>query len=358
MEVIRSEGLGKRYGRAVAVDGLDLAVGEGQVYGFLGPNGSGKTTTMRMLLGLIRPTSGRAWLVGRRLPDPAGLARVGAMIEEPAFHPWLSGRRNLEALALSGPPLPRPGAVESVLERAGLGAVAGRKVRTYSQGMRQRLGLALALMRDPAVVLLDEPMNGMDPAGIREFRTLVRSLADGGTTVFLSSHQLGEVELVCDRVAVLRAGRLVEEGRVGDLSRAMVRVVVAPGDQERACRLLAARFALRTEGPDSVLVDCRDGRAVNEALGSGGVWPHEVRVERAGLEDLFLGLTGGADPGAGGDTGGDTGGGTNSGTNSGTGVGPGGGAGASGDTGGAGRDAGQGAADVRDEEVGDAPSAR
>ncbi|WP_308011787.1 ABC transporter ATP-binding protein [Actinacidiphila acidipaludis] len=291
METIRCAGLSKSYGGAAAVDGLDLAVGEAQVYGFLGPNGSGKTTTMRMLLGLVRPTSGRAWLNGRALPDPDGLARVGAMIEEPAFHPWMTGRRNLEVLALHGPPLPHTDAVAGALENAGLTSVADRKVKTYSQGMRQRLGLALALMRDPSVVLLDEPMNGMDPAAVREFRATMRSLADRGTTVFLSSHQLTEVEQLCDRVAVVASGRVVAEGRPRDMTAAVVRVVLAPADRTEARTLLAARFPVRDKGPDALLVGAGDGRAVNELLGRAGVWAHQIRVERSDLEDAFLDLT-------------------------------------------------------------------
>jgi ABC-2 type transport system ATP-binding protein len=218
-DVIRCQGLGKRYGSTVAVDSLDLTVEAGQVFGFLGRNGAGKTTTMRMLLGLIRPTAGQAWLNGRQVPDPAGLASIGAMIEEPASYPWLTGRRNLEVLALCGPPLPAGRhQVTAVLDRVGLGAVADHKVKTYSQGMRQRLGLAVALLREPTLLLLDEPSNGMDPAGIKEFRTLLRSLAGDGTTVFLSSHQLAEVAQVCDQVAVLAEGRLVHQGRVEDLA--------------------------------------------------------------------------------------------------------------------------------------------
>jgi ABC-2 type transport system ATP-binding protein len=236
-EAIRCQGLTKRYGSTVAVDGLDLAVEAGQVFGFLGPNGSGKTTTMRILLGLVRPTSGRAWLDGRMLPDPDGLHRVGAMIEEPAFYPWLSGRRNLEVLALCGPPLPRADVVDGVLERVGLAPVAGRKLKAYSQGMRRRLGLAVALLRDPALLLLDEPTNGMDPGGIRELRSLLRALADDGTTVFLSSHLLGEVEQVCDRIAMLHAGRLVKEGTVAELAG-------AGGLEETFLRL--------TDGPEPV----------------------------------------------------------------------------------------------------------
>lgn len=293
--MIRCEGLTKWYGSTLAVDGLDLVVGAGTVFGFLGPNGSGKTTTMRMLLGLVRPTAGRGWLNGRVLPDPAGLPRVGAVIEEPAFHPWLTGRRNLEVLALCGPRLPADRAIDAVLDRVGLTEVAHRKVKTYSQGMRQRLGLAAALMRAPTLLMLDEPTNGMDPGGIREFRALLRSLAGDGTTVFLSTHLLAEVEQVCDEVGVLNAGRLVERAPVGKLrtARARVRVVVPESDQPRA-RGLLVRWPLRTDSLGTLLVEHADGRDVNEALGRGGVWAAEIAVERVGLEEAFLNLTAGA----------------------------------------------------------------
>ncbi|GAB3984594.1 ABC transporter ATP-binding protein [Actinoallomurus acanthiterrae] len=292
MRVIRCDGLTKRYGATVAVDRLDLTVDAGQVFGFLGPNGSGKTTTMRMLLGLVRPTAGRAWVNEQRLPDPDGLARVGAMIEEPAFYPWLTGRRNLEVVALHGPPPPRPDAVGAALERVGLSAVAERKVKAYSQGMRQRLGLAAALLSDPVLLVLDEPTNGMDPAGIREFRALLRSLADDGTTVFLSSHLLAEVEQVCDRVAVMDHGRLVEEGPVAGLStvRRRLRVVLDETDLDRAREALAGR-TLRTDGPEALLVEGADGREVNRTLGNAGVWARQILVERPGLEEAFLTLT-------------------------------------------------------------------
>jgi len=299
--VLRCAGLTKRYRGVTALDGLDLEVAPGQVFGFLGPNGAGKTTTMRILLGLVRPSAGRAWVNGRQVPDPGGLAGVGAMIEEPAFYPWLTGRRNLEILALSGPPLPaRPGVpdrVTEVLGQVGLGAAAGRKVKGYSQGMRQRLGLAGALLREPSLLLLDEPANGMDPAGIAEFRTLLRALAGGGTTVFLSSHLLAEVEQVCDQVAVLRAGRLVEQGPVSGLAtaRPAVRAVVDPGDQRAALALLAP-WAARPDGLDAVLADGADGQAVTRALGQGGVWPHQVTVRRPGLEETFLTMTETASP--------------------------------------------------------------
>ena len=294
-EVIRCEGLTKRYRHTVAVAGLDLSVPAGQVFGFLGRNGAGKTTTMRMLLGLIRPTSGRAWLNGRPVPDPGGLARVGAMIEEPAFYPWLTGRRNLQILARSGPPRQagRADPVAAALTRVGLDEVAGRKVKTYSQGMRQRLGLAVALLRQPPLLLLDEPANGLDPAGISEFRGLLRSLAGTGTTVFLSSHLLAEVEQVCDEVAVLRDGRLVGQGRVAELAarRARVRVLLRPADRPAAQRLLAG-WPAQADGAGALLVNTADGRRVNEVLGRGGIWAEQISVERAGLEAAFLAMTG------------------------------------------------------------------
>lgn len=298
MEVIRCEGLTKRYAANVAVDRLTLTVADSQVFGFLGPNGSGKTTTMRMLLGLIKPTAGSAWLNERRLPDPDGLSKIGAMIEEPAFYPWMTGRKNLEVLALCGPPLASADAIEVALDRVDLGAVADRQVKTYSQGMRQRLGLAAALMRKPTLLLLDEPTNGMDPAGIREFRGLLRSLADDGTTVFLSSHLLAEVEQICDRVAVLNRGRLIEEGLVRELTsaRLRVRVVLEEADQAKA-RMLLAAWPLTADGPKALLIDGAHGRDVSEVLSRAGVWAHEIRVDHADLEDAFLHLTSDDRPG-------------------------------------------------------------
>jgi len=290
--VIRCEGLTKRYRGVTALDGLDLDVGPGQVFGFLGPNGAGKTTTLRILLGLVTPTAGRAWVNGRPAGDPDGLAGIGAMIEEPAFYPWLTGRRNLEVLALSGPLKGPAGQIGRALAAAGLGAAADRKVKGYSQGMRQRLGLAAALMREPSLLLLDEPANGMDPAGIAEFRTLLRSLSGRGSTVFLSSHLLAEVEQICDQVAVLRSGRLVEQGPVAGLAtaRPQVRVVLDPADHRAALALLAP-WAARPDGPDTVLVDQADGQAVARALGQGGVWPHQVVLDRPALEEAFLTMT-------------------------------------------------------------------
>jgi ABC-2 type transport system ATP-binding protein len=284
--VIECQGLTKHYRGVTALAGLDLTVEAGAVFGFLGPNGAGKTTTLRILLGLVTPSSGRARLNGHPVPDPAGLVAVGAMIEEPAFYPWLTGRANLAVLARSGPAGADTG---QALARTGLAGVADRKVRGYSQGMRQRLGLAVALMRQPSLLLLDEPANGLDPAGIAEFRGLLRSLADGGTTVFLSSHLLAEVEQVCDQIAVIQSGRLVSQGLAQAAPR--VRVVVAPAERGAAVAALA-RWAARADGRDGVLTQAADGRAVNQVLAQAGIWARQIRLERPGLEDAFLSLTG------------------------------------------------------------------
>ena len=291
MDVISCEGLTKRFGSAIAVNGLNLAVSSGQVYGFLGPNGAGKTTTIRMLLGLIAPSAGQIRLLGRRLPDPRAVAQAGSMIEEPAFYPWMTGRVNLDVLGATGGGC-APGEVDRVLGLAGLAEVAARKVRTYSQGMRQRLGIAAAMLGRPSLLIMDEPTNGLDPAGIREIRGLLRGLAADGTTVFLSSHLLAEVEQVCDRVAVIVGGRLVEEGVPAMLGtiRRRVRVEVRAEDGPAAARLLARWPARRTDG--QFLVEHDSGRDVNGVLAAGGVVAESVTVERPRLEDRFLEITG------------------------------------------------------------------
>jgi ABC-type multidrug transport system ATPase subunit len=248
-----------------------------------------------MLLGLVAPNAGQAWLVGRPLPDPGTVAQTGSMIEEPAFYPWMSGRGNLEVLAATAGGRPDRAEVSRVLDLVGLGGVASRKVKAYSQGMRQRLGLAGALLGSPALLVIDEPTNGLDPAGIREFRDLLRDLAAGGTTVFLSSHLLAEVEQVCDRVAVIAHGRLVEEGPTGQLgvTRRRVRVLVGEQDIEVTGRQLA-RWPARREGP-VFLVDHEIGRDVNGVLVAGGVIAESVTVEQPNLEDRFLELISGED---------------------------------------------------------------
>jgi ABC-2 type transport system ATP-binding protein len=299
MDVIVCGGLTKRFGTTVAVDRLELRVGAAQVYGFLGPNGAGKTTTIRMLLGLIAPTAGVIELLGRRLPDPRATGQAGPMIEEPAFYPWLTGRQNLQVLAATsgGAAAGRAGTAEvgRVLALTGLSGAATRKVRTYSQGMRQRLGVAAAILGRPPLLIIDEPTNGLDPSGIRDIRELLRGLAADGTTVFLSSHLLAEVEQVCDRVAVIVRGRLVDEGPPAALGaiRRRVRVTVDPADSPAAGRLLDRWSSTRpADGADGEFVVQHDsGRAVNAALVAGGVIAESVLVEQPRLEDRFLELT-------------------------------------------------------------------
>ena len=287
MNVISCKRLTKRFGPTVAVSELDLEVSAGQVYGFLGPNGAGKTTTIRMLVGLIAPTAGQISLLGRSLPDPGAVSQTGSMIEEPAFYPWLTGRQNLKVLAATGGGC---GASEfgRVLEVTGLSEVAGRKVRAYSQGMRQRLGLAAAMLGRPPLLIIDEPTNGLDPAGIRDIRGLLRDLAADGTTVFMSSHLLAEVEQVCDRVAVIVRGRIVEEGppaRLGAIRR-QIRVQVDAADTEIAGRLLARWPTRQLDG--QFLIEHDSGRDVNGVLAAGGVIAESVTVELPRLEDRFL----------------------------------------------------------------------
>ncbi|HET7016897.1 MAG TPA: ABC transporter ATP-binding protein [Streptosporangiaceae bacterium] len=291
MSVINCEHLTKQFGKTVAVNDIDLDVSAGQVYGFLGPNGAGKTTTIRMLLGLISPTAGQIRLLGRRLPDPKAVRETGSMIEEPAFYPWLTGEQNLRVAGwtgggCSGSELTR------VLAATGLGDDAGRKVRTYSQGMRQRLGLAAAMLGRPPLLIIDEPTNSLDPAGIREIRGLLGELAADGTAVFLSSHLLAEVEQVCDRAAVIVKGRVVEEGPPAELgaTRRRVRLQVDPADKGQALQLLGRWSTVQQDG--QILVEHGSGKDVNTALAAGGVIAGSVTVEQPRLEDRFLEIVG------------------------------------------------------------------
>jgi ABC-type multidrug transport system ATPase subunit len=291
--VIETQGLTKRYGESlVAVDALDLRVRRGEVYGFLGPNGAGKTTTLRMLLGLVRPTDGAATVLGEPPGSPASLARVGAMVEAPGLYPYLSGADNLRVLA--GHAGVAPGRVAAVLERVDLTGRAGDRAATYSMGMRQRLGVAAALLKDPELLILDEPTNGLDPAGMAEMRTFIRSLADEGRTVLLSSHLMGEIEQVSDRVGVIRAGSLVAEGTVAELrGRAALRLRAEPLPD--AARIVAALPGVEAVAADDghldVTVDPARAAAVNRALVEAGIAVSELRARQASLEDVFLELT-------------------------------------------------------------------
>jgi ABC-type multidrug transport system ATPase subunit len=291
--VIETNGLTKRYGeRILAVDRLDLRVLRGEVYGFLGPNGAGKTTTLRMLLGLVRPTSGSARVLGAAPGSPAGLVRVGALVESPSLYPFLSGRDNLRVLARHGhAPESRIGAV---LEEVELTDRASDRFANYSLGMKQRLGVAAALLKDPDLLILDEPTNGMDPAGMAEMRTFIRDLAGGRRTVLLSSHLMTEVEQICDRVGVIRSGTLVGEGTVAELrGRESLHVRAEP--LAAAERLLATlptvEHVAAVDGGLRIAADPATAAAINRALVEAGIAVSELRAEQASLEQVFLELT-------------------------------------------------------------------
>jgi ABC-2 type transport system ATP-binding protein len=290
--VIETEVLSKRYGDLLAVDRLTLRVPRGEVYGFLGPNGAGKTTTLRMLLGLVRPSAGSAAVAGARPGSAEGLARVGALIEGPGFYPFLSGRHNLRVMAAhAGVDAAR---ADAVLEEVRLADRAGDRFDTYSQGMKQRLGIASALLKDPDVLILDEPTTGLDPKGMAEMRTFIRDLGSGRRTVLLSSHMMQEVEQVCDRVGVIHRGALVKEGTVDEL-RGGRSLVVRAAPAEGAIRVLEGLpevAAVTTEdGELKVTADPAAAAGINRALVGAGIAVSELRSERASLEEVFLGLT-------------------------------------------------------------------
>ena len=292
--MIRSEGLTKLFGRVRAVDDVSLEVAEGEIYGFLGPNGSGKTTTVRMLLGLVLASSGTIEVLGQSMPRRARavLPDVGALVEGPAAYPGLSGRAHLSVLDAMGPGgrrATRRRRVEEALEAVGLDGVDGRPVRAYSLGMRQRLGLAGALIRRPRLLVLDEPTNGLDPQGIHEIRDLLLCLNADGTTIFLSSHLLVEVEQLCHRVGVLDRGRLVLQESLTEIRRPTGRLLVRTPDVGRARALLDGQVE-RVDG-ERMLVRYDDPAALNRLLVEGGVPVVELVVERRTLEEVVLRAT-------------------------------------------------------------------
>jgi ABC-type multidrug transport system ATPase subunit len=291
--VIETRALTKRYGDSiVAVDDLELGVRRGEVYGFLGPNGAGKTTTLRMLLGLVRPTSGRAVVLGAAPGSAQSLTRIGALVEAPALYPYLSGRDNLRVLARARGL--DQGVVDGALERVDLADRGGDKYKGYSLGMKQRLGVAAALMGDPELIVLDEPTNGLDPAGMADMRALVVSLARGGQTVLLSSHLLAEVQEICDRVGVINGGRLLRESSVAELrGDATLRVRATPEDR-------ALAVAMRVAGDDGVrrsnggweldLPATAAPELVRELVAAGADVHEIASVERT-LEEVFFEMT-------------------------------------------------------------------
>jgi ABC-2 type transport system ATP-binding protein len=294
--IVETHALTKRFGSRVAVDGVDLRIPRGSAFGYLGPNGAGKTTLIRMLLGLTPASSGTMQLRGLPVPERRGeaLAGVGAIVEEPRFHPFLTGRENLEIVAAARESAAH-GRIEGVLELVGLAARADERVKRYSLGMRQRLGVARALLGDPELLILDEPTNGLDPAGILEFRGLVRRLVGEGRTVVLSSHLLDEVEKICDAVAIVDRGRVVWQGPIDAIHDGTRTVLVAVDDEPAALALLDRHEVEVTE--DGLLVSLSveagpDAAAdLNRRLVTAGIGVHRLEVSRASLEERFLEIT-------------------------------------------------------------------
>jgi ABC-2 type transport system ATP-binding protein len=291
---VRVRGLHKRYGRTEALRGLDFDIPAGQLTGFLGPNGAGKTTTFRALLGLTRPNDGEIEMLG--LPVPSRLheivKKVGVIVEEPGLIKSLNGRTNL---AIAADTLGfGHGRIEEMLDFVGLGTDAHRKAGDYSKGMRQRLALAAAMLGDPELLILDEPLDGLDPAGQHAFRARLKDLATQGRTVVVSSHDLADIEALADYVVVVDEGRLVTEGPLESmLDGGTTRVKT--GDDARAAEILAASGLDVRRDDDGLLVSGAGGSSVVEALAAAGIFPEEVRPERSTLESVFLGLTGRGD---------------------------------------------------------------
>ena len=300
--VLETFALTKRFGDRTVVDGVDLHVPRGSAFGYLGPNGAGKTTLIRMLLGLTEASAGTMKVLGRPVPAEraAALARVGAIVEEPRFHPFLSGRDNLRVVAAARGPEAHA-RVDGALARVGLADRADERVKSYSLGMRQRLGVARSLLADPELLILDEPTNGLDPAGIQEFRGMIRTLVGEGRTVLLSSHLLGEVEKVVDALAIVDRGQVVWQGPIGDIrAGAEQTLLIHANDVERTLSILGAHAAVASASSDGDAIraqlrpDVEAAAAaadINRRLVEAGVAVHRLEPARASLEQRFLEIT-------------------------------------------------------------------
>jgi ABC-2 type transport system ATP-binding protein len=300
---IATKGLTKRFGEQFAVDSVDLRVPRGSVFGFLGPNGSGKTTTIRMLLGLANSTAGETTLLGYQIPNQLShaLPRVGALVEGPAFYPYMSGRNNLirlDAADRFADVKTRKHRVSAALERVGLTNAANKKVHAYSLGMKQRLGIANALLKPRDLLILDEPTNGLDPQGTREVRNLIRNLAEDGITIFVSSHLLSEIEQLCTDVAVMSAGKIVAQGNLEELRNSEPAHLLLRAEPVSAATAVLGNFGLSdiTDLNSGLLrINAPEGLSVpeiNRELVANGVSVYEIRLERQSLEERFVALTG------------------------------------------------------------------
>ena len=294
--VVETTRLSKRYSAAIlAVDSLELQVRRGEVYGFLGPNGAGKTTTLRMLLGLIEPSSGTALVAGHAPGAPEGLAKIGAMVETPAFYPYMSGRDNLRVFTRYA--MISDAGVDAALARVDLSSRAKDKFSTYSLGMKQRLGVAAALVKEPELLILDEPANGLDPQGIVEMRDMLRDFAKEGLTVLVSSHLLGEVQQFCDRVGVIQRGRMMAQGTVEEIRGGAKAVSIRATPIDKAKEVLsgivgADAVSGESDGWLQVAIDPERSWEINRALNQADIHVSELRLRERSLEDVFLELTG------------------------------------------------------------------
>jgi ABC-2 type transport system ATP-binding protein len=295
--VVETSGLTKRFGERVAVADVDLQVPRGAAFGYLGPNGAGKTTLIRMLLGLTQATAGTMQLLGRPVPQEraAALARVGAIVEEPRFHGHLTGRENLTVIAAARERQAHE-RIDGALARVGLSARADERVKRYSLGMRQRLGVARSLLADPELLILDEPTNGLDPAGIREFRDMIRGFVAEGRTVLLSSHLLDEVEKICDQVAIVDRGKVVAQGPIADLAAETKRtILIATSDDEQARALLSEHLAVESVTDEStglrITLRADAGDDISRRLVLAGLAIRRFEPARVSLEQRFLEIT-------------------------------------------------------------------